>query len=420
MNKKRNNLKTTSLGLISAALGVSIAFGSLPINTYAVECATCNKEMQEQKDVKLSKEDEIKQAKEELKKYLETFDESVIENTSIKYENDSVKEEIKKSLKRAKELLEEKDIDDAKLEEIKKIPFKKVNGKKQGLFRDYTHKALVDFEVVGDRNIENPHNHKKYVELKDNKLKIKTSLKELPKSGENDKVFLKINYVTNEDFGNTKLDATTTATPKYKKQELDPKNYTIKPVEDGFEVKIEKLPENTKAVKPIVLLKLANKTYFENGDLVFVNSKESAKEEKSIITKFVIDKDTFTKTVNGKEETVKMDVAPFIQNDRTMLPLRYVAESLGAEVKWDNSTRTASFTKDNLTASIQIDGNKIKLSDGKEFTMDAKPVNKNDRVFVSLTNVSKVFNLTNGDTKDGVSQDIEWDNDSRSVTIIKK
>ena len=48
-------------------------------------------------------------------------------------------------------------------------------------------------------------------------------------------------------------------------------------------------------------------------------------------------------TVNGKTKT--MDVAPIIRNDRTMLPVRYVAEALGAEIAWDGTTSTATITK---------------------------------------------------------------------------
>jgi len=47
--------------------------------------------------------------------------------------------------------------------------------------------------------------------------------------------------------------------------------------------------------------------------------------------------------VNGKYVT--LDVAPQVVNDRTMLPLRFVGESLGYTVKWDNETNTASLSK---------------------------------------------------------------------------
>ena len=99
----------------------------------------------------------------------------------------------------------------------KKIPLKKVNGKKQGLFRDYTHKALVNFQVEGERSNKNPHNNKAYVGLRDNKIKIKSSFKGLKKSGESKNKFIKLNYVTEDDYKAMKLDGVSAATPKYKK-----------------------------------------------------------------------------------------------------------------------------------------------------------------------------------------------------------
>lgn len=47
-----------------------------------------------------------------------------------------------------------------------------------------------------------------------------------------------------------------------------------------------------------------------------------------------------TATVDGK--TVTLDVPPVIDNGSTLVPLRFVSESLGAEVSWDSETKTAS------------------------------------------------------------------------------
>ena len=120
---------------------------------------------------------------------------------------------------------------------------------------------------------------------------------------------------------------------------------------------------------------------------------------------------------NGVVTKRLMDVTPVIQNGRTMLPLRYVAEALQADVKWDAKTRTATFTKDGLTATIQIDSDEIVLSNGKTVKMDSKPLNINDRILVSVTNVANVFGLTNGNTQDKVDQDIEWEQEDKSATI---
>lgn len=247
----------------------------------------------------------VADAKAELKKYLDSMDEKSIDDPSIVFEGQT-KEEIKKSIARSKELLADEDIDQAKLEEIQKIPFKKVNGKKQGLFRGYTHKALVDFEVLGKRENVNPHNNKKYVGLVNNKFTIKSSAKGLKKIGESDDKFIKLNYVTEDDYKATKVDGVSSSTPKYKKAELDRNTYTIKEIENGYEVEVSNLPAGIKFIKPVVLVKLADGTYFENGDLVYVKNEVHEKkptDNKKVDKKAKVDQESSaTKKSQDKKE----------------------------------------------------------------------------------------------------------------------
>lgn len=70
-----------------------------------------------------------------------------------------------------------------------------------------------------------------------------------------------------------------------------------------------------------------------------------------------------------------MDVAPIISNGWTMLPVRFVGEVLGADVSWDNASRTASFIKDSVTAEVPADGTQIVLSGGTVVDIDTKPLN---------------------------------------------
>lgn len=44
---------------------------------------------------------------------------------------------------------------------------------------------------------------------------------------------------------------------------------------------------------------------------------------------------TFTSVLHADKKTVTSDVAPIIMNDRTMLPIRVIAEALGADVEYD-------------------------------------------------------------------------------------
>ncbi|WP_311561744.1 copper amine oxidase N-terminal domain-containing protein, partial [Peptoniphilus duerdenii] len=402
----------------------------------------------------------LKKAKEALDAYMKSFNEDVVENPAIEYQNENVKDDIKKAIKRAKDLLVKKEINQAELEEMEKIPYKKVNGKKSGLFRDFTKKALVNFEVLGTKDQVNPHNGKKYTALKDNTIKIASTLQGAGKIGENDKYFFKLNYVKEEDFKSipqpTSVDATSTPTPKYKKQEVPSADYEVNAVEGGYEIKINKLPAGAKIIKPIVYAKLADNTYFENGTLVFVISKEDpaipggeshdrpstdddshrrympsypfffayggsektkpanetkAPAEIKMVTKLVIGSKTLVVTVNGVQKEVAMDVEPFISNNRTMLPIRFVAEALGFKVEWDDPTRTVILTDKDTVVKIPVDTNQI-IVNGTVFESDVKPILKSNRTMLPIANIARALGLVDG-------KDIIWDGTTKEV-IIKR
>lgn len=44
----------------------------------------------------------------------------------------------------------------------------------------------------------------------------------------------------------------------------------------------------------------------------------------------------------GEIKRTELDVAPFITDGRTLVPVRAISEALGAEVSWDNDTRTVT------------------------------------------------------------------------------
>ena len=44
----------------------------------------------------------------------------------------------------------------------------------------------------------------------------------------------------------------------------------------------------------------------------------------------------------GKITRTELDVAPFITNGRTLVPVRAISEALGATVGWNNDTRTVT------------------------------------------------------------------------------
>ena len=187
--------------------------------------------------------------------------------------------------------------------------------------------------------------------------------------------------------------------------------------------RVEDNKNNNKSNNTFPRIKSNENKYSSNKVYTRTSTKETKKELK---TENLSKTQKYTLTVNSGEYEVlingqvikrQMDVMPQIKNDRLMLPLRSLAEMIGAEVEWDSQTRTAIFTNKGLVAKIQIDGNEIVLSNGKVIRMDSKPLNINGRILLPISNVANVFGLTNGNTKDGIDQNIEWDGDNKTVEI---
>ncbi|MEL7658907.1 MAG: copper amine oxidase N-terminal domain-containing protein [Bacillota bacterium] len=45
------------------------------------------------------------------------------------------------------------------------------------------------------------------------------------------------------------------------------------------------------------------------------------------------------------DSLITLNVAPYISNGSTLVPVRFVSEALGADVQWDKTTKTVTITK---------------------------------------------------------------------------
>ncbi|GAW92428.1 stalk domain-containing protein [Calderihabitans maritimus] len=70
-----------------------------------------------------------------------------------------------------------------------------------------------------------------------------------------------------------------------------------------------------------------------------------------------------------KGKKAEFDVEPQLENGRTLVPFRALAEALGAEVQWDPSTRTVTVTKGNRTVELVVNSIRARV-DGKEYILD--------------------------------------------------
>lgn len=78
---------------------------------------------------------------------------------------------------------------------------------------------------------------------------------------------------------------------------------------------------------------------------------------------------------------VETDTDPVIVDGRTLVPLRAIFETLGLTVEWDNDTRTAIGTKDSTTIQVQID-NSTAYVNGVPCTLDVPAQIVNNRTMV--------------------------------------
>ena len=105
-----------------------------------------------------------------------------------------------------------------------------------------------------------------------------------------------------------------------------------------------------------------------------------------------------------------LDYPPFIFNGRTMVPLRFIGESIGAVVDWDSVVRIVTITLEDSSGSKKI----LKLSpdstlaslNGIAYEMDTPPVIRNDRVYVPIRFIMEAFGAK-----------VEWNSTERRVLI---
>lgn len=119
------------------------------------------------------------------------------------------------------------------------------------------------------------------------------------------------------------------------------------------------------------------------------------------------------KTANVFGKTTENDVAPKIVNSRTMLPARFIAESLGAKVDWNEEKQQVTVTGkhvktgEDLTILLTIGESKATVN-GKEISLDSAAFVENDRTYTPVRFISECLGA-----------DVEWFEALQQVYIIK-
>ena len=111
-----------------------------------------------------------------------------------------------------------------------------------------------------------------------------------------------------------------------------------------------------------------------------------------------------------KGKIVNSDVAPYISEDRTMVPIRVISENLGKVVTWNNDDKKVTI-KDEKGNEFSLVINEKFMEDissnvYRKIELDAPAVIKDDRTFVPIRAIAEAF-----------GEKVHWDNDKRVVVI---
>lgn len=115
-----------------------------------------------------------------------------------------------------------------------------------------------------------------------------------------------------------------------------------------------------------------------------------------------------TYTVNGVERT--MDVAPYLQYDRTYLPVRFVAYAAGvteSNIMYNEEDQSVILVKGDRVVKLTI-GDTTMMINGVPFTMDVAPeLVDPGRTMLPIRWVAQALGCT-----------IDWDGDTNAVTVV--
>ena len=139
----------------------------------------------------------------------------------------------------------------------------------------------------------------------------------------------------------------------------------------------------------------------------YINIATAADTQQAAVnSKFVIGEMKYT--VNDVEKT--MDVAPFIDaNNRTMVPIRYVANALGvadSNITYDNASTTATISGPSNVVNVRT-GSKVLVASTGNITMDTTAVNSNGRLYVPVRFIANALGA-----------EVSWDPATKTVAVF--
>lgn len=109
--------------------------------------------------------------------------------------------------------------------------------------------------------------------------------------------------------------------------------------------------------------------------------------------------------VDGKE--IKLAVAPYIEDNRVLVPVRGVFENLGLDVEWNQKTKTATITGGNSTIVMKLGAKEVKVN-GKTVKVDTAVKLHKNSLFIPVRFVTE-----------NSGGNVKWNQKTKTVSLSK-
>lgn len=96
--------------------------------------------------------------------------------------------------------------------------------------------------------------------------------------------------------------------------------------------------------------------------------------------------------LNGME--LKSDIKPIIKEGRTLVPARVLLETLGLEITWNNKTRTVIGQNSNHKIELKVDEEYGHKYNDVDLSLDISPIIVKDRTLVPVRIVAELLGLS--------------------------
>ncbi|MCC8015793.1 MAG: copper amine oxidase N-terminal domain-containing protein [Eubacterium sp.] len=112
--------------------------------------------------------------------------------------------------------------------------------------------------------------------------------------------------------------------------------------------------------------------------------------------------------VDGQE--VVTDQPAVIVDNRTMVPVRVITESIGCQVDWNEAAKTVTFTQNGVVAAMVVGETSASITEGnavREVEIESPAIIINSRTMVPVRFISELFGC-----------EVDWNEKTKTVSIF--